>query len=223
MTENNQSMEQTLDQTLEKTDLGHVINENKKAILILAVVTVIAIIGYAFFSHQKSTQYNDSLSQVYSFEQEVINKYNEKKLTDDEFIAKIKAMPSHLTGQPALVPSLFVSLDTLIANGKRTEVISLLEAWEKHFNTSSYMYYFLGLKLAPLYEDTNQYDKAIVVIQNLIASKIDMVKARMYLDLGRIYLKKDDKVHAKENFNFILKNHSESEASKLAKLYLQKL
>lgn len=223
MNDKTQTIDQTLEQTLERTDLGHVINENKKGILVAGVIIVIAVIAFAFYSHQKEQSYIDNLSQVYAFEQDVIQKYNDKKLSDDEFIAKIKAMPSHLTGQATLVPSLFVALDKLIENGKSLEVSQVLESWAIHFNTTSYMYYFIGLKLAPLYENQTEYDKAINIYQNLIASKIDLTKARLYLDLGRIYLKKGDASKARENFEFINKKFEGSEASKLADLYLQKL
>lgn len=223
MTDETQSLDQTLDQTLERTDLGHVINENKKPILLAGLLILIAIVVYSIYSHQAQKSYDENLGQVYAFQKDVIDQYNAKKIKDVEFIEKIKAMPSHLTGQPTLVPALFTSLNTLVENGKTAEVITILESWANHFNTSSYMYYFIGLKIAPLYEDSTQYDKAIDVLQNLIASKVDVVKSRLYLDLGRIYLKKGDKVKAKENFDYIIENFKDTETAKLANLYLQGL
>jgi predicted negative regulator of RcsB-dependent stress response len=218
-----QSLDQTLDQTLEKTDLGHIINENKKLIMIALGVILALIVGYSVYKNQAQKTYNDNLGQVFAFQTEVVDQYNTKKLTDTQYIEKVKAMPTHLTGQPTLVPALFTSLNTLVANGKTVEVISILETWVKHFSTSSYMYYFIGLKLAPLYEDTTQHDKAITILQSLIASKLDVVKSRLYLDSGRVFLKKGDKVKARENFEFITKNYKDTEMSKIAKLYLQGL
>lgn len=223
MTDETQTLDQTLDQTLNKTDLGHIINENKKPILVAGAVILVLIVAYAVYNHQAKKQYDENLGQVFSFQTSVIDKYNAKEIKDVEFIEKIKAMPAHLTGQPTLVPALFTSLNTLVANGQETEVVSILENWVNHFSSNSMMYYFIGLKLAPLYEDTNQYDKAINILQSLIASNVDVVKSRLYLDLGRVNLKKGDKVKAKENFEFITKNFKDSEMSKLANLYLQGL
>jgi predicted negative regulator of RcsB-dependent stress response len=223
MTDESQTLDQTLDQTLQKTDLGQVINENKKLIMIILGIIVVLIVGYSIYNHQAKKTYNENLGQVYTFQTDVIDQFNSNKIKDVEFIEKIKAMPNHLAGQPTLVPALFTSLNTLIENGKTVEVISILETWVKHFNTSSYMYYFIGLKLAPLYEDTTQHDKAINILQSLIASKVDVIKSRLYLDMGRIYLKKNDKVKAKENFEYITANFKDSEMSKIAKLYLQGL
>lgn len=223
MTDESQTLDQTLDQTLEKTDLGHLINENKKLIMIILAVVVALIVGFSIYNHQAKKTYNENLGQVFAFQKDVIDQFNTKKITDVEFIEKVKAMPSNLTGQPTLVPGLFTSLNTLVANGKTVEVISILETWVAKFSTASYMYYFIGLKLAPLYEDTTQHDKAINILQSLIASKVDVIKSRLYLDMGRVYLKKDEKVKAKENFEFITKNFKDTEMSKIAKLYLQGL
>ena len=223
MNDETQSLDQTLDQTLQKTDLGQIINENKKLIMVALGVILALIVGYSAFKHQAKQTHDENLGKVFAFQTDVVDQFNSKKLTDVEFIEKVKAMPSNLTGQPTLVPSLFTSLNTLIANGKTVEVISILESCVKQFNPSSYMYYFIGLKLAPLYEDTTQHDKAISILQSLIASKLDVVKSRLYLDTGRVFLKKGDKVKAKESFEFILKNYKDTEMSKIAKLYLQGL
>jgi capsular polysaccharide biosynthesis protein len=65
MAENNQ---QTLEQALEKTDLGHVINENKKLILILAGVVVVLIVIFSFWKYQANKTLENNLSEVYAFQ-----------------------------------------------------------------------------------------------------------------------------------------------------------
>ena len=220
MTDETQTLDQTLDQTLNKTDFGHMINENKKPILIAGAVLVVAIIAYSFYSNQSKKAYQKSLTESYTFEKEVVIPFNEGKIKSDEFLSKMKELPSHVKGTSALVPSILQATDKLIEGGKSTEAMSLLESWQVNFSKSSYMFFFIGLKLAPLYEDANNHDKVISTLESLIASKIDIVKGKLYLDLGRIYLKKGNKEKAKENFKYVLEKYADSDAAKLSKTYL---
>jgi predicted negative regulator of RcsB-dependent stress response len=222
MTDENQTLDQTLDQTLNKTDFGTVINENKKPILIAGIVILIAIVAYSVFNNQSQKAYQTTLAEAYSFDKEVITAFNEDKIKSDVFLTKMKAMPAHIKGTASIVPSLFASIDKLIAESKTAEAITILESWNKNFSKGSFSSYFMGLKLAPLYEDAQSYDKAIDVLQGLVSSQINISKDRVYLDLGRIYSKKGDATKAAENFNFILKNFKDSESAKMAKLYLGK-
>ncbi len=222
MTDESQSLDQTLDQTLNKTDFGHMINENKVGILIAGAVLVAAIIGFSLYSTQSEKAYQKSLSEAYVFEQDVLNAFNQDKINADEFIKKIKELPANVKGTNAIVPALFVSLDKLVKDGKQKEAIEILENWKANYSSGTFMSYFMGLKLAPLYEDNQMYDKAIDLLQSMIASKVEVVKARLYLNLGRIYLKKGDKSKAEENFNFIITNYKDSEFAKTATLYLGK-
>lgn len=214
---------QTLEQTLEKTDFGHVINENKKGILIGAAVIVILIFSYTLWNQQAKKKYENNLTQVYTFKVDVVDKYNDGKIKEDEFLGKINALPSSLKGQPTLLPALLKAMDKLEAAGKTKEAVTVLEGWVDHFNKSSYSFFFIAMKLAALYENTSQLDKAIAMTQKLVASPVDVIKAQNYLNLGRLYMEKGDNAHAKENFDYILKNYDKSQAAKLAKLYLQNL
>ena len=90
------------------------------------------------------------------------------------------------------------------------------------FANGSFMSYFVGLKLLPLLEDAKAYDKSIELLTELVASKIDISKGKLYLDLGRVYLKKGNKEKADENFQFVIDNHKDTEFAKLANLYLGK-
>jgi predicted negative regulator of RcsB-dependent stress response len=222
MTDESQSLDQTLDQTLNKTDFGHMINENKTAILIGAAIIVALIVGFSVYSSQSEKAYQESLSEAYVFEQEVLSAYNEDKIKSDVFIQKVKELPANVKGTNTIVPALFVSLDKLVKDGKEKEAITILENWKTNYSGGTFMAYFMGLKLAPLYEDNQMYDKAIDLLQTMISSKVEVVKARLYLDLGRIYLKKGNKEKANENFNFIISNYKDSEFAQTATLYLGK-
>lgn len=222
MTDETQSLDQTLDQTLNKTDFGHIINENKKPILVTGVVVIIAIIAFSVYSNQSKKAYQASLSAAYTFEQEVITPFNTDKIKSEEFINKMKELPAHIKGTATLMPSLFQAIDKLVEQKKNEDALTILESWKNNFSQSSMMSYFVGIKLVPLYEELRKYDQAIDTLQGLIATKVTIIKARLYIDLGRIYLKKGDKTKAMESFNYVVENYKDSEFAKIAKLYINK-
>ena len=176
MTDESQTLDQTLDQTLNKTDFGHVINENKKSILIAGVVILVAIAAFSLYKNQSGIAYQSQLEEAFVFETEVLAKYNAGDIKTDEFLKQIKALPSELKGMSTLVPALFSTMDKLVTEGKRTEAISILESWKGSFAKGTFMSYFIGLKLLPLLEDANSYDKAIDTLKDLVASKIEISK-----------------------------------------------
>lgn len=214
---------QTLEQTLEKTDFGHVINENKKGILIAAGVIIALIIGYSIWSHQANKSYENNLAQVYTFRVNTVDKYVDGKMEEAEFLKKMSSLPANLKGQATLIPSLFKAIDKLVKDGKKAEALGILESWSDQFNKGSYTFYFVAMKLAPMYENAGKLDKAIALTQKLVGSQINVAKALNYLNLGRLYLAKGDNAKAKENFDYILQNFDKSESAKLAKLYLRDL
>ena len=103
-----------LEQTLERTDLGHVINHNRKPIMVAGVVTVLLVIAFSFWKYQSNKSYESDLAQVYAFQTEVVDQYVDGKLEEAMFLQKIKALPSHLKGQPSLVPSLFKANELIL-------------------------------------------------------------------------------------------------------------
>ena len=66
---------ETLDQTLEKTDFGHMINENKKGILIGGLIILLTIVGYSLIRHQNMKSNESFLAKIYEFEAQTITPF----------------------------------------------------------------------------------------------------------------------------------------------------
>ena len=52
------------------------------------------------------------------------------------------------------------------------------------------------------------------------ASSVTLMESKVYLDLGRIYLKMGKKEDAMINFKYVVDHFSDSNFAKIAKLYL---
>lgn len=215
---------QTLEETLNKTDLGHVINENKRPILIAAAIVVLAIVAYSIFNYSKSQARLANLDLAFEVEQSVFSAYLEDKIKEEEFITKLQTLDKKLIGHANLVPSLIASINKVAAKDK---IISLAENWLKNIKKSNFLHLFLSLRLAALYEDQENYDMAITTLENEVGSPSKFLKDKIHFDLGRLYLKKGDRKTAQDRFNILLvedeKNsfdQAPSDYAKLAKIYL---
>ena len=89
---------------------------------------------------------------------------------------------------------------------------------------NEYNNYFILARMAVVYEDLGQVDKAILTIEKMNSAKFKVFEGKNYVDLGRLYLKMGNKDKAKTSFQYVVdKAHDEAEFVKIAKLYLAKI
>lgn len=218
---------QTLEQTLEKTDLGHFVNTNKNSIIIAGVVLLVAIAGFSFYKHNADMSYQKSLEAVYKFEKKKIAAFlalKEIKSTDvDDAIATLKNAPVEVVKNPNFISVLFDVTGKIEKENSLAKIIPVYEAVIKNYRPKEYAYFFIALKLAVLYEDNQKVDEAIKLLESVVAANHSVLQSKVYLDLGRLYKQKGmvDKAHA--NFEYIIKNDANSEYAKLARLFEMQL
>lgn len=214
-----------IDETLNKTDFGQVINENKKPIMIGFVLILVGIVAYSVFSHFQAKQHTVKLNKAFDIQATVFTPYLEGKTKTADFIKSLKEVNQSFVGEVTLVPAFLEALNKLNKEDKAALIaeLALVEAWYKNLKTGTELQMLFGLSLVSLYEDNKKYDEAIKVLEVLIASKNDVLKSKLYLDLGRIYLSKNDKTNAASNFQFIVDKYADSDEAPMAKLYLSEL
>ena len=89
---------------------------------------------------------------------------------------------------------------------------------------NEYAEYFILSRLAVVYEDLGQDQKAIETLEKMNSKSFKIFEGKNYLDLGRLYLKQGNKEKAKASFTYVVeKAKDESEFVKIAKLYLSKM
>jgi predicted negative regulator of RcsB-dependent stress response len=214
---------ETLEKVVNKTDFGHFINENAKAIIIGGVVTVLAVIGYSVVSNQADKANEAILSEIYQFEQSSLTALKEKKQKPEEFVQKFSELSSKLLENPAIVPTVIESVQFLRDQDKLVEAKSLLEKVYPSFGSHTYSSQFLAGYLAVIYEDLGKTKEAIGVLEKLVSSPVKILEAKIYLDLGRLYKAEGNMEKAKLNFQFVVDKFPKDELAKVAKLYLKEL
>ena len=219
-----ESIEKTLEATLERTDFGHIINENKKPILIIGGIILLLIAGYSIMETVQSNKRSEKLDSLFKVEDTVFNAYNDGKIDDNAFKTAFAGISNEFQAEPNLVPPMLKSINKLETN-KALDPATLdkVKAWLGKMDKKNYLYLFAAIRVAAIYEDHNQVNESISLLEGLIANKADFMLDKIHFDLGRFYKENGDKEKAKSHFNSVVALEQESEFKSIAKIYLGEL
>lgn len=221
MAQENPTLEQTIEKTMEKTDFGHLVNSNKNIILGLGAVILIAILGYSFFQHKQDEGRKNTLTEVYVLQSTVISSYKEKKSNANEFLKSLSSKTADIKNHIALLPEYLNISDQLIKDGKEEAVIDIFLGMYKDAAPNSYAAFLIGNHLTTTYENMGKDEKALEIANDLVKSSLDVMKPHSYLNLGRLQKKSGQDDNSKVSFKHIVDKYPDSEEAKLAKLYLE--
>ena len=222
MTNTTLTPNRSLNQIMSDADASSFILKNKSALTGLVVGIILAVIGfglYTSFADKSKAEYN---TKIYKFENGALKTYAQnheaKALLD-----AIKSLKGEVGNYPGMVPVIIKSSDELMSQNQLNEALEILQIGLQT-SKNDYGTYFLLNRLAVVYEDLGQDQKAIETLEKMNGHSVKIFEGKNYLDLGRLYLKKGDKDKAKASFNFVVeKAKDEVEFVRLAKLYLSKI
>jgi predicted negative regulator of RcsB-dependent stress response len=117
---------QTLEQTLNKTDLGHILFENRKLFFGLVFGLLILVTGYLFWKQsQKSTSLEHSL-KVFEFQSTVWSDVKGGKKEVAELVKAFDALSEDVQAAPAMVPVILEIGKFLTDKGNFSEAETIL-------------------------------------------------------------------------------------------------
>lgn len=214
----------SIDDTLNKSDFGHFVNENKKPILISFAIAVVLVIAISFIKYQKDQSHTKRLNDVYSLNQTIFTPFLDGKLKTDEYISKFNTISDDLLAVETIVPLIMQSADKLAQENQLEAATTQLRKVVKSIGEKHNLAFFMQVQLAALYEDLGKFDEALKTYETLATSstKGDM-QGKIYLDLARMYQKNSMTDKAIQNYEFVISNYKDTEYARLAKLYLEKM
>lgn len=211
-----------INQIIDDGDVGTLVTKNKNALIAIIVAVVVAVVGFGLYSTLADKSKSEFNSKIYAFESTSLKNYNDK--SDPKILVDgIKSLQKDVGNYSGLVPVVLKASDSLTAGQHLNEALEVLNVGLLA-SKNEYATYFILSRLAVVYEDLGQDQKAIETLEKMNSQSLKIFEGKNYLDLGRLYLKQGNKEKAKASFTYVIeKAKDESEFVKIAKLYLSNL
>jgi predicted negative regulator of RcsB-dependent stress response len=222
MTEATQSQTQTLEQTLNKTDLGHMIYENRKIFFAIIGVVMIAVTGYVLW---KQSQHSNALNhsvKVFEFQSKIWTDAKAGKIPPADLVKSFQNLDKEVQTAPVMLPVVLEMSKFLFEKEAFAEAETILSGASANLK-NPVSTFFVNSQRAVVLEKLGKTDEAIALMEKLAQEKDGLMLPKISLELGRLYLSKGDKGKAQTQFDYVISTFPNDEQAKLAKLYLAKL
>jgi predicted negative regulator of RcsB-dependent stress response len=206
------------------TSQSNFLSDNKNLIISLIIIILVSVLGWGGYTTYSSDKDLEIGNQVYTFQQTAFKDFSDKKIPVGEFVQELKNLSDGIGTFKGVVPLIIESADLLIERENNKEALPTLErAYTNFSGKNAYIKYFVGTRLAVVYENLDRNADAIKVLEEINNSSVKLLGPKVYIDLGRLYKKSGDLDKAKVSFEYVVENFNEPEFSKIAKLYLTTL
>ena len=213
---------QTLEQTLNKTDLGHTIYEYRKVFFGLILAVLVGASGYALWRQAQKSQALETSVKVFEFQSGIWTDVKSGKSGVPELVKAFEGLDAKVQTAPVMVPVVLEMGKFLFEKGNLQEadaVLSKVSGKADHPVSS----FFISMQRAVVLEKLGKIDEAIAVLEPLAQAKEALMPAKISLELGRLYLTKGEKGKAQTQFDYIVNTFPNDELAKIAKLYREQL
>src|SRR5690606_36457080 len=166
MNESTQDFSKELNKTLESTELGHIINENKNIVIVSGIVVLLAIIAFSFYKYQQNDSLEAKLADTYAFQKEVVTPYVEDKMTETEFMQKFETLPTHILETEAFLPIALKVTHKMADAGKNADALNILKTYYGKISSNTLAHYLLAVNYAAYLEDAGQGQEAISILED---------------------------------------------------------
>ena len=211
---------QTLEQSLNKTDFGHVIYENRKTFIGIILAILVGLAAFVLWRQSKKSQSHDVSIQVFEFRTKTWEGAKEGKLAIPELLKQFEALNKDVQSAPVMVPVALEMGKFLFEKGSLNEAEAILSKVQVSHPVSAF---FVGMQRSVILERLGKVPEAILVLENLAKDKEVLMSAKVNLELGRLNLLNGEKGKAQTHFEYVINTFPNDEQAKLAKLYMAKL
>lgn len=214
--------EATVEQTLNKTDFGHVLYENRKLFFGLLIAIVVGVTGYVIYGQSKKSSALNTSVEVFEFQSKTWAEAKAGKIAPAELASAFEKLDSKVQSAPVMLPVVLDMGKFLYEKGNYVEadqILSKVSSSTKHNVTT----FFITMQRVVVLEKLGKSDEAISLLENLLKAKDGLLPARGALELGRLYLAKGEKGKAQTQFDYVVSTFPNDEHAKMAKLYLSQL
>lgn len=213
---------QTLEETLNKTDFGHVIYENRKIFLALILAILVGATGYLVWKQTKEASALNTSVQVFEFQSGIWADVKAGKTGIPELATAFDKLDSSVKSAPVMLPIVLEMSQFLVEKGSLAEAELILSQYAST-TQNSISAFFVNMQRAVVLEKLGKVSEAITAMEKVAQNKDTLVPGRVYLELGRLYKVNGDKAKAQTQFDYVVNNYPNEAEAKMAKLYLAEL
>lgn len=219
MSDATQTQDPTLEQTLNKTDFGHVLFENRKIFLGLLVAILVGVTGYTLWKQSSQSAALEEAVKVFEFQKNTWAQAKEGKTTPQDLVKAFEALDAKTQTSAAMIPVMLEMGKFLTEKGLATEAEAILS---KGSTNEPVAKFFLNLQRSVVLEKLGKIDEAIAVLEAISGDKNKdaIMPAKVGTELGRLYLLKGEKSKAKIQLENVVATYPNDSEAKVAKLYL---
>jgi len=210
-----------VDEELNRTEIGQFVARNKVLVISVILAAFLGVAIWGITSNMSEKQQQELSKVIYDFEKNTFKQLEEKKIDGKDYVNKFAELLKVTGSYHGAFTLSIQSADLFIERGELNFAKDILEKSQKELKGSNpFVAWFLNNRLAVVYEDSNDLDNAVAYLKKMNASSVTLMESKVYLDLGRIYLKMGKKEDAMINFKYVVDHFSDSNFAKIAKLYL---
>ena len=217
---NEATQTQTLEQTLNKTDLGHVIYENRKIFFAVIFAILVGAAGYVLWKQNRQTEALKNSVEVFNFQSKTWEEAKAGKILVTDLVKKFEGLDKDVQTSPLMIPVGLEMGKFLFEKNNLEEANSILSKLNSEHSVSAF---FVNLQRSVVLEKMGKLEEAITALEKLAQQKEGLMPARVNLELGRLNLLKGEKGKAQNHFDFVINNYPNDEHAKIAKLYLSQM
>lgn len=213
---------QTLEQSLNKTDLGHSIYEHRKLLLIALLALVLGTVGYTIWKQNHQASQQEAAVKVFEFQTKVWAEAKTSKISVDDLMKSYNELSDDVKSATLMLPVAMEMSKFLYDQNKLQDADYVLFPYNLS-KISPITATFVAFQRSVILEAQGKADEAISLLKIVAQNKDALFKAKLFLEIGRLSLVKGDKTEAKTNFEYVINNYPNDEYAKLAKLYLAEI
>jgi predicted negative regulator of RcsB-dependent stress response len=211
-----------LHDALNQTEIGAFIAKHLVLFIALVAIVVFGVIGWGVYQYQQQQKTTVYAQAVHEFTQETFTKFELENISVAEFMSSYETLAAQTQYSIVLAPLAVQASDVLLSKGLWDDALKVLAPLEKH-KRDPFVHFFVATRQAAAYEDLGLYAEAIRVLESLNSSSVKMMQDKVFLDLGRLYMRTGNTEKARLSFEHVTKVMAQSEFSALAHLYLNQL
>lgn len=211
----------TLEQSLNRTDFGHFMYENRKAFFGALIAAIVCVLAFVAWTQSKEASAVDRSVKVFEFQTKTWVDAKNGKITPQDLIQKYNELPSDILSSPVIIPVALEIGKFLFEKGSFAEADAVLSKVD--VSNNSLGKFFVGMQRYVVLEKLGKTDEAITTLENVLKQEEAFMKPLVAVELGRLYLTKGEKGKAQTQFDYVISTFPNDEHAKLAKLYLAQM